>query len=217
MCLLGIPATRHATREVARILLLDDERGCALHTPHAARSSVPGGGTGRRAGDWAPPGRCFQRRFLRRRLSWLWLGRRRRFRRDKLTSAVTLVGWDDAATPHSRGHGAGEATHPPGPVVRALPGTDRSPTRGTPAARLSTGYSGRRPGHGVTGTTPVSHSGRALKACPRAPGADSGSHSAKHSQHHGRGLCRVQAHGKNLANATGGACPGECHTTTCYL
>ena len=23
--------------------------------------------------------------------------------------------------------------------------------------------------------------------------------------------------GKNLANATGGACPGECHTTTCYL
>ena len=68
-----------------------------------------------------------------------------------------------------------------GPVARALPGTDRNPTRGPPAARLSTGYSGRRPGHGVAGTTPVSHSGRALKACPRAPGADSGSHSAKQS------------------------------------
>ena len=56
-----------------------------------------------------------------------------------------------------------------GPFARALPGTDRNPTRGPPAARLSTGYSGRRPGHGVTGTTPVSHSGRALKACPRTP------------------------------------------------
>ena len=58
---------------------------------------------------------------------------------------------------------------------------------GPPQRSVVRGRGGRRPSHGVAGTTPVSHGGRLFVACPRTQGAGRGSHSAILGQPHCRG------------------------------
>ena len=69
---------------------------------------------------------------------------------------------------------------------------------GPPQRSVVRGRGGRRPSHGVAGTTPVSHGGRLFVACPRTQGAGRGSHSAILGQPHCRGPAEYGHIGGNL-------------------
>ena len=69
---------------------------------------------------------------------------------------------------------------------------------GPPQRSVVRGRSGRRPGHGVTGTTPAPHSGRAQRRAPRTQGSSRGSHSAIRSWLHCRGRAGYRHNGRNL-------------------